>query len=60
MQAADDGTLRSVIFPGLWLDPAALIQEDFDRLLNVLQSGLDSPEHSEFVAQLRQANQSKS
>jgi hypothetical protein len=50
-----DGILRSTIFPGLWLDPAALIGEDFDRLLDVLQQGLDSPEHAEFAARLRQA-----
>ena len=50
----DDGTLRSTVFPGLWLDPSALVEEDFDRLLEVLQSGLDSPEHAEFVARLRE------
>jgi Uma2 family endonuclease len=57
-----DGTLRSTVFPGLWLDPAALVNEDFDRLLDVLQRGLDSREHTEFVAGLREssANQSRS
>ena len=49
-----DGTLRSTVFPGLWLDPAALINEDFDRLLDVLQCGLDSREHAEFIAGLRE------
>ena len=41
------------MFPGLWLDPAALIREDLNRLLDVLQHGLDSPEHADFVARLR-------
>jgi Uma2 family endonuclease len=50
----DGGILRSAVFPGLWLDPLALLNEDFDRLLDVLQSGLDSPEHAEFVAHLRE------
>ena len=50
----DDGTLHSTAFPGLWLDPSALLNEDFDRLLEVLQRGLDSPEHAEFVANLRE------
>jgi len=48
-----DGTLHSTIFPGLWLDPSALLSDDFDRLLNVLQHGLDSAEHTGFVARLR-------
>ena len=48
-----DGTLRSTVFPGLWLDPAALIRENFDKLLQVLQSGLDSPEHAEFTGRLK-------
>jgi Uma2 family endonuclease len=50
-----DGILRSTVFPGLWLDPAALVRDDFDQLLDVLQRGLDSPEHAEFTARLRQA-----
>ncbi|MGB2612359.1 MAG: hypothetical protein WBC80_25570, partial [Isosphaeraceae bacterium] len=44
---AEDGTLRSTVFPGLWLDPTALMRDDFDTLLDVLQRGLDSPEHAE-------------
>jgi Uma2 family endonuclease len=48
-----DGTLHSTTFPGLWLDPSALIEKDYDRLLAVLQSGLDSPEHAAFVARLQ-------
>ena len=48
-----DGTLRSTIFPGLWLDPAALMRNDLDTLMDVLQRGLDSPEHAGFAAHLR-------
>jgi len=51
---APDGTLRSTIFPGLWLDPAALIREDLDRLMDVLQRGVDSLEHADLAASLRQ------
>ena len=47
--------LRSTAFPGLWLDPTALMSDDFETLLNVLQRGVDSPQHAEFAAQLRQA-----
>jgi Uma2 family endonuclease len=47
-----DGILRSEVFPGLWLDSAALIRGDVNAVLAVLQRGLNSPEHAEFVARL--------
>jgi Uma2 family endonuclease len=43
------GIFRSTIFPGLWLDPEALRNNDGARLLATLQQGLDSPEHADFV-----------
>jgi Uma2 family endonuclease len=57
---SDDGILRSEVFPGLWLDSAALLRDDFDRLLNVLERGLVSPQHAEFVTRLRQTDHSNS
>jgi hypothetical protein len=50
-----DGVLRSEVFPGLWLDPAALARGDLAGVLGVLQQGLASPEHAAFVAHLQQA-----
>jgi Uma2 family endonuclease len=50
-----DGVWRSVVFPGLWLDAAALLGGNMVRVLQVLQQGLASPEHAAFVARLRQA-----
>jgi Uma2 family endonuclease len=47
-----DGLYRSKAFPGLWLDPAALIRLDLLRTLQVLQQGIASPEHAAFVARL--------
>jgi Uma2 family endonuclease len=47
-----DGLYRSLVFPGLWLDPAALLANDLDGLLTTLDRGLASPEHAEFVARL--------
>jgi len=47
-----DRILRSAVFPGLWLDPAALLREDDPRVLEVLNQGLRSPEHSAFVQEL--------
>lgn len=46
------GCLRSEVFPGLWLDPAALVRGDLATVLAVVQQGLASPEHGAFVARL--------
>ena len=40
---ADDGILRSTIFPGLWLDPDALVRDDCVALMDVLQHGWNHP-----------------
>ncbi len=53
----DDGVFRSTVFPGLWLDAAALIRGDIATAIAVIQQGLDSPEHAEFVARLEQTRQ---
>ena len=50
-----DGIIRSRQFPGLWLDPTALLNGDLAGVLRVLQQGLDSAEHKEFVERLQQA-----
>jgi Uma2 family endonuclease len=43
------GVLRSEIFPGLWLDAAALIAGDMPRVFAILQQGLATPEHAAFA-----------
>jgi len=52
-----DGLLRSEAFPGLWLDPAALLAGDGARVLAALEEGLASSEHSAFAARLRAASE---
>ena len=47
-----EGLYRSEVFPGLWLDPAALLRGDLATVLAVVQRGLGSPEHAAFVARL--------
>jgi Uma2 family endonuclease len=47
-----DGILRSEVFPGLWLDAAAMLRRDMPRVLAVLQQGLASQPHADFVARL--------
>jgi hypothetical protein len=52
LTAAADGIYRSEAFPGLWLDPAALLRGDSKRILAVVRQGLASPDHAAFVAKL--------
>lgn len=49
-----DGILRSKLFPGMWLDPPRLWQRDVAGILAVLQRGLATPEHAQFVQRLNQ------
>jgi hypothetical protein len=51
-----DGIFRSEVFPGLWLDPKALIRGDTRRLRAVLDLGFATPEHADFVATLAKAH----
>ena len=55
--APADGVYRSAVFPGLWLDAAALLAGDLARVLAVVAQGTKSPEHAEFVRQLAQRRQ---
>jgi hypothetical protein len=44
--------IKSRIFPGLWLDMAALLTGEMAKVLTVLQQGLNSTEHQAFVERL--------
>jgi Uma2 family endonuclease len=46
------GLLKSLVFPGLWLDAPALVRNDLRAAVAAANVGLASPEHAEFVAQL--------
>lgn len=50
-----DGSFRSTLFPGLWLDAPALVRRDLATVLATLNRGLASPEHAAFVARLAAA-----
>ena len=52
--ADEEGIIRSETFPGLWLSVAAMIRGDAAAVLKTLQKGIDSPEHTAFVASLEQ------
>lgn len=46
------GLYRSRVFPGLWLDPRALLERDSARIVQVIQQGLASREHAAFARRL--------
>lgn len=52
LQPDAGGILKSLVFPGLWLDPAAVWRLDLPRISDVVREGLDSPEHAAFAAEL--------
>jgi Uma2 family endonuclease len=52
MSPGTDGILRSEVFPGLWLDPNAILDGNTSRMLAVLQQGLATPEHKAWVSKL--------
>lgn len=49
LQSDSDGVLRSRMFPGLWLAKADLLSGNMQRVLEILQQGLQSAEHQTFV-----------
>ena len=51
-----DGMLRSRVFPGLHLQPTRFWAGDLAGVLDVLRSGLATPEHAAFVERLRVDN----
>ena len=54
----EDGLLRSVVFPGLWLNPAALWDSKLS-LRTAVEQGIGSPEHAAFVKRLGAARTRK-
>lgn len=49
----DQGTIKSRVFPGLWLNVPALLAGDSAQLLATLRQGMDTEEHRRFVEALR-------
>jgi Uma2 family endonuclease len=50
-----DGVARSRIFPGLWIDVRALLDQNATRLVKILQQGIATPAHASFVRRLERA-----
>lgn len=53
MRKSRDGILKSVVFPGLWLDVAAMLRGDKRQVKVVTERGLASPAYVRFAASLR-------
>ena len=52
LPVAADGLVRSRVFPGLWLNLAALLAHDLSSVLADLQRGIQSEEHAQFLDKL--------
>lgn len=52
LAANENGVICSQVFPGLWLDVAAMLRGDMPAVLAVLQQGLASDAHQNFVNEL--------
>ena len=53
--AIQEGIYRSEVFPGLWLDVAAMLNGDVAAVLAILQKGLATVEHKDFLARLQKS-----
>ncbi|MFN7925275.1 MAG: Uma2 family endonuclease [Bryobacteraceae bacterium] len=49
LEPGAEGIYRSRVFPGLWLDPAALWDDDYAGLASTVQRGAATEEHRKFV-----------
>lgn len=48
----ENGMIQSQVFPGLWLNVDALLNNEMIAVMNTLQIGLQSSEHQAFVQEL--------
>lgn len=59
LRADAEGVFRSEIFPGLWIDAASLLAGRLQSVPRVLQAGLASAEHQQFVEELAKRREAK-
>ena len=52
LELSSDGLYQSEVFPGLQLDPRALVDGNLARVLERLQQGLQTDEHRQFANQM--------
>ena len=49
LQPNEGNTFKSQVFPGLWLEIDCLLNYDLSRVIEVLQRGLATQEHQDFI-----------
>lgn len=49
LQPDENGVVKSLVFPGLWLAVPSLLAGEIVNAIAVLQSGLNSSEHAQFI-----------
>ena len=52
LQPDEQNTIKSEVFPGLWLTVDALLNDDLAEVLKTVQQGINSTEHQNFVRQV--------
>ena len=53
----EEGVICSEYFPGLWLAQSALLTGDLAQVLAILQQGLNTSEHQNFVKNLTEKSE---
>jgi Uma2 family endonuclease len=53
LQSDQNNIIKSAVFPGLWLAPDALLSYELAEVLKIVQQGLDSIEHQEFIQHIK-------
>ena len=52
LDSNSQGIIKSEVFPGLWLDTEALLAGNLAKVIEIVQQGLTTVEHQNFVKQL--------
>ena len=52
LQLNSEKIIKSEVFPGLWLDKEALLGGNLAKVIEIVQQGLTTVEHQNFVKQL--------
>ena len=56
---AKNGVIRSLVFPGLWLDTKAMLANNWPKILETLRHGMATEEYREFAVKLKAQSRKK-
>ncbi len=60
LDSNSQGMIKSEVFPGLWLDKEALLVGNLAKVIEIVQQGLTTVEHQNFVKQLSDRKETRS